>query len=195
MFAKMSEIRLSIVDYMKYLEGTENSKCVYEGEHVLNAGHLILAGKTKTTATSLNIIALCLQSSALENEPHKIEGRLKIENERAHIELMVCSCKAGQSGRCKHISAFLIKCTREDIKSLENISQTQLKCAWSTQKLITREKYKPVPVKEMPCLANKVPSCNIEINNSEVLNFFCANLPQSAISKHRYVRSFIFCRF
>lgn len=108
----MCEIRLSIVDYMKYLEGTKNSKCVYEGEHVLNAGHLILAGKTKSTATSVNIIALCLQSSALENEPHKIEGLFKIGNQKAQIERMVCSCKAGQSGRCKHISAFLIKCTR-----------------------------------------------------------------------------------
>ncbi|KAG5870899.1 hypothetical protein JTB14_025414 [Gonioctena quinquepunctata] len=65
---------------------------------------------------------------------------------------MLCSCKAGNSGKCKRISAFLDKCVREDVESLEQKSPRDIKCVWSTQKAITKDQYKPVPVDEMPCL-------------------------------------------
>lgn len=106
-------VRVSIVEYMKYVEGTEASRCVYEGEEVLNAGHIILFGKLNSSdLDKLTLCALCLQSSALSGDPHQIIGILLIESSIVKIQKMHCSCKAGSSGRCKHISAVLIKCTR-----------------------------------------------------------------------------------
>lgn len=39
---------------------------------------------------------------------------------------------------------------REDVESLETISPTDIKCVWSIQKVITNDKYKPLPINEMP---------------------------------------------
>lgn len=105
-------MRLSITVYTAYLEGSEHSKCVVEGENVLNAGHLILAGKTGHSDNTTFIYGLCLQSSAIFQQPHEIKGELINSGGVLTILKMHCSCKAGNSGRCKHISAFLIKCIR-----------------------------------------------------------------------------------
>ncbi|KAJ8985419.1 hypothetical protein NQ317_017048 [Molorchus minor] len=43
----LDKMKLSILEYMQYLGGSEYSKCVVEGENVLNAGHLILAETTE----------------------------------------------------------------------------------------------------------------------------------------------------
>lgn len=109
-------VTLSIVDYMQYLAGHEHSRCVYEGEEVLQAGHLILCGQTnKAQESELHIFALCLQTSALTSNPHEITGVLAIQGNKANVRKMVCSCKAGSCGRCKHISATLLWCTKRCI--------------------------------------------------------------------------------
>ncbi|KAG5863459.1 hypothetical protein JTB14_026643 [Gonioctena quinquepunctata] len=97
---------------------------------------------------------------------------------------MSCSCKAGNTGRCKHISAVL-KCSRSDLQELELICQTDLKCVGNRQKHTTREKYRAVPIKDMPCFTKKVEEhVNISFDEKEMLNLFIAKLPNSAISKH-----------
>lgn len=58
-------VRFSIVEYMKYVEGTEASRCVYEGEEVLNAGHILFGKLNSLDLDKLTLCALCLQSSAL----------------------------------------------------------------------------------------------------------------------------------
>ncbi|KAK9720499.1 YqaJ-like viral recombinase domain [Popillia japonica] len=167
-----TKMKLSILEYMRYLEGSQHSKCVVEGENVVNAGHLILAGKNQeacgpdvisvyglclqTSALDSNpheiqenvisVYGLCLQTSALDSNPHEITGKLAITTSVKFVK-MHCSCKAGNSGRCKHVSAFLIKCIREDVETLGNISQTE--------------------------------------KNNEVLQYFCNKLPTSAIAKHK----------
>lgn len=106
-------MRLSLIDYMSYIGGSSSSRCVYEGEEVLNAGHIIVCGKLdSSTQDIINLCALCLQTSALTSDPHKITGQLQNILGKVVIKDMICSCKAGQSGKCKHISAVLIKCTR-----------------------------------------------------------------------------------
>lgn len=107
-------VRLSIVEYMQYLGGTESSRCVQEGEEVVNAGHVITLGRINSVdMKNVKLCALCLQTSALNSAPHHINGMLHIEG-RGTVKVinMNCSCKAGNSGKCKHISAVLIKCTR-----------------------------------------------------------------------------------
>ncbi|KAJ8977808.1 hypothetical protein NQ317_000065 [Molorchus minor] len=74
----LDKMKLSILEYMKYLGGSKYSKCVVEGENVLNAGHLILAGKTEENLENVTINGLCLQSSSLESVPHEITGELSL---------------------------------------------------------------------------------------------------------------------
>lgn len=108
----MSEYRVSLLQYFKYLEGNVDSRVVYEGEAVFHAGHVILCGRTESPADEIHLFGLCLQTSAISSDPHQIKGVFKISpsNNEVHIEKMMCSCKAGQGGRCKHISAVLLWC-------------------------------------------------------------------------------------
>ncbi|CAH1116416.1 unnamed protein product [Phaedon cochleariae] len=104
MFLKLSEI-------FKYLDAKPDSRCIVEGEEVLHANHLILCGKKSSATQSIKIAGLCLQTSALQGQPHQIEGTFSIDNDVKIVE-MKCSCKAGLSGTCKHISALLLNCSR-----------------------------------------------------------------------------------
>lgn len=106
-------MRLSLVDCLQYIGGSTNSRCVYEGEEVLNAGHIILLAKINTSdENKLHLCALCLQTSALASNPHEIKGTLLTSGEKVTVADIYCTCKAGLSAKCKHISAVLIKCTR-----------------------------------------------------------------------------------
>lgn len=66
---------------------------------------------------------------------------------------------------------------------LEEISQTDIKCVWSTQKGMTADKYKAVPIGEMPCFKGKVDSDNDE-DDIEMLNFLSTNVPNNAVKIH-----------
>lgn len=95
---------------MRYLGGTKNSKCIVKGENVLNAGHLILAGKIEANDNFIQVDAVCLQSSAINSGPHEIKGSLKIQSSVA-VQGMLCTCKVGNNEK-KNISACLVKCVR-----------------------------------------------------------------------------------
>lgn len=59
------------------------------------------------------------------------------------------------------------------------------KCGWATQKNLTKEKYRPVSVDEMPCFENKgIYKSQLDVNPDDIVNFFCNKLPASAIAKH-----------
>lgn len=185
-------MRLSIIDYMEYLEGTNTSRCVYEGEEVLNSGHLILCGKLdfSSQVNNMFVCGLCLQTSDLKSHPHEIKGELEIINEKLKVKHMNCSCKAGKSGKCKHISALLIKCTRVDLETFEIISQTDLKCTWSKQKSMTEEKYQAVSIHKMPCLKDMTEDKEMQlvVDENKMYDFFVQQLPSSALAKHRLGR-------
>lgn len=80
------------------------------------------------------------------------------------------------------LSLFLF--SREDLREIEVISQTDLKCVWSTQKNVTKQKYEAVPVNEMPCLKDKITNCNVPADDDKLFNFFVNKLPSAAITKH-----------
>nr|CAI5848188.1 unnamed protein product [Callosobruchus analis] len=183
----MGRLTLSLMEYITYIGGNANSRVVLEGEEVVNAGHIILYGKSELTHFSLKVCALCLQTSALQSNPHKIKGTLTISNKFAAIKQMYCTCKAGAGGQCKHISALLILLTRTNLLELEDISKTQLACAWSGRKGIVQDKYKAFPVPEMRCIKAAVPGPNIFLNpngQKSMFEFFIKNLSDSAIAKH-----------
>lgn len=108
----MSDIRLSLLDVMEYLGGTKNSRCIYEGEAILNSGHIVLCGKSGSDENHISVYALVLQTSAISSDPHTIQGQLITICDKVKVGKWSCSCKAGNSGHCKHISGVLIKCTR-----------------------------------------------------------------------------------
>ncbi|XP_030757981.1 uncharacterized protein LOC115883719 isoform X3 [Sitophilus oryzae] len=179
-------MRLSIMEFMNYVGGSEHSKCVVEGENVLNAGHLILAGKIEESSCSdyIDVYGLCLQSSVLDSNPHEITGKLSL-SKSIKISSMLCSCKAGNSGKCKHVSAFLIRCIRQDVEHWVLFPKLKKKCVWAIQKNLTKEKYRPVSVDEMPCFENKgIYKSQLDVNPDDIVNFFCNKLPASAIAKH-----------
>ncbi|KAJ8914901.1 hypothetical protein NQ315_016055 [Exocentrus adspersus] len=194
---KMNQIKLSLIDYINYIGGNVNGRTVIEGEEVLNAGHIILYGKTDYGPSFIKVVALCLQTSALQLSPHEISGEIVIPMSTtanistARIKVMVCTCKADAAGLCKHVSAFLILLTRINLAELESISRTELSCSWSNIKSTVQEKYKAVPVKEMLCLQHKMKIPIGETNEKStqrfILDYFVANLPNSTIAKHRYV--------
>ncbi|KAK4885416.1 hypothetical protein RN001_001687 [Aquatica leii] len=162
-------VMVSINDYFMYMGGNTNSRRIYEGEEVFNAGHVILCGKVpseKDVKDTVTIHALCLQTSSLQSAPHTIQGELNMTSNRPTVLNMNCSCKSGSSGRCKHISAVLIHCTRNNINNFEQLSQTDLKCKWSTAnvKSNTKEVYKPVEIKAMPCFQKHWPKPIITIS-------------------------------
>ncbi|XP_044745077.1 uncharacterized protein LOC123306939 [Coccinella septempunctata] len=95
---------LSLTTVFKYLDATPNSRCFVEGEQVLNSRHLILMGiidgklNSDGIYSSIKIMALCLQTSALlTGKPHEVSGLLELDTSEEiwKIITFMCSCKAG----------------------------------------------------------------------------------------------------
>ncbi|KAL4084972.1 hypothetical protein QTP88_027831 [Uroleucon formosanum] len=149
---------LSINEMFNYLQCTPGARCVSKGEEVLNAGHIILCGIKIIIESKIYLYALCLQTSALISHPHEINGSIEMEklkndiNYKIKLVEFLCSCKAGASGCCKHISAYLIQCTRENILEFEKISSTDIKCVWSAGKKTSVQNYKPRPLIDTNCI-------------------------------------------
>jgi hypothetical protein len=106
----MAFLRLATI--FKYLEASADSRCVVEGEGVLLGKLLLLCGVTKIVDNRYSVAGLCLQTSALKSAPHKINGELQLTGCEVEIHRFTCTCKAGLSGTCKHISACLFYCVR-----------------------------------------------------------------------------------
>lgn len=73
---------------------------------------------------------------------------------------------------------------------LEDISKTQLACAWSNKKGSVKEKYQAVPIKDMPCIKNKTVTELPQNTQESMLQYFIEHLPSSTIAKHRYIAFF-----
>ena len=68
---------LSWLEFLEYIgASTSNSRVLVEGEEVLNVDHVIVCDKTNCGPSFIDICSLCLQSSALNSVPHKIDGPL-----------------------------------------------------------------------------------------------------------------------
>lgn len=170
----MSEVYLSISKIFEYLEATPTSRCFIEGEHVLNAKHVILCGIKNREVSRIEIFALCLQSSSIHNKPHEISGELIVEDSMVTSVCFKCTCKAGLAGKCKHVAATLLKCaryefqitimgsdsvvfiesiSRSNIGDLETISSTDISCAWTGYK--RKSDYLPSPISQSECISKR----------------------------------------
>ena len=77
-----------------------SSRCFFEGEAVLEANHIIQCGVKKQDSDKYDIIAYCLQRSAIKKEPHEIRVIFRTVNSNIDVGSFQCSCKAGMSGCC-----------------------------------------------------------------------------------------------
>ncbi|KAJ8939898.1 hypothetical protein NQ318_023238 [Aromia moschata] len=83
------EVFLSLGKVFSYLQATPESRCVVEGEALVNAKHIILFGTTSATTKLVQIIALCLQTSGVKNSPHEINGNSSIETEILYPSIII----------------------------------------------------------------------------------------------------------
>lgn len=52
----MAKITVSLVEYINYVGGNINARCVVEGEEVCNAGHIILHGRTDFSSSHIKLV-------------------------------------------------------------------------------------------------------------------------------------------
>lgn len=114
------EERISILKILDFLGGNINSRCLVEGERVVDAKHIITCGLKKVDSATYTIFALCLQTSALTEAPHTITGQFIRKSTGLEIGKFTCTCKAGPGGDCKHIAAVLIYCNRFVLRKNSN---------------------------------------------------------------------------
>lgn len=115
-FYRLTCRMLSLEHILKYLDARteqlseKSRRCIVEGESIVNSNHLLCCGLKADqgparTDESVEIFALCMQTSNMSGQPHEISITLRRSGE---ILKAVCSCKAGLSGTCKHIVGSLL---------------------------------------------------------------------------------------
>lgn len=110
--------KITLAHILDYLDAGEQDlksncrRCLTEGDAIVNSHHLIHVGLKDSGAScdgSVQVFALCLQTSNLGERPHEIEA---IINADGSVRSARCSCKAGLSGRCKHTVGVLLYANR-----------------------------------------------------------------------------------
>lgn len=99
----MFEFYVNVADLVGFAEGginlTKQGQEVYDSRHLMDVG----VEMTNSTQSSFEFVARCLPSSNVKGQPHLI----KKTNDIFEKWSANCSCKAGNSGKCKHIYARL----------------------------------------------------------------------------------------
>ncbi|XP_067133681.1 uncharacterized protein [Centruroides vittatus] len=133
---------------------------------------------------SVHFCALCLQTSALTSVPHRITGFLKFIDLSYKIDSITCSCKAGQSGKCKHCLAVLLFLNRNNIEGLEKLSKTDLECSWNRLKENVQSNYEIIPIKKFCHTGSNNSRIALNIDSEKCLNILTEAIPNSSLTKH-----------
>ncbi|XP_051156911.1 uncharacterized protein LOC127278964 [Leptopilina boulardi] len=142
---------LNISDVCAFANATASTRNFLEGEKLLHAGHLLFCGKEAEEDNLINLIAFCIQSSKIKDAPHEIKRSLL----NGKINLIKCSCTAGQSQKCKHVVATLLLLTIKNTDELDSVSFTDKKCLWDNPRTACLEQYEPAPIEIHDCCADK----------------------------------------
>nr|CAI5831991.1 unnamed protein product [Callosobruchus analis] len=81
-----AELFLTLGPVFANIEATPDSRCFVKEEAILNANHIILIGTTNISEVMVEVLALCLQSSALRSAPHEIKGKLSVIEQKVEIQ-------------------------------------------------------------------------------------------------------------
>lgn len=99
---------LSIEEILRFLGSDESKNNMKQAMRIVtSSNNLFFCGKNNSTDGNYEIIARCLAVSSLHGETHEIKGKI---SKKGEIQNMSCSCKAGQSEKCKHVAATLLHC-------------------------------------------------------------------------------------
>ena len=77
-----------------FLNAAPGSRSVVEGEAVLHAKHLVVCRILQKSSETREIIAYCVQTSAINQDPHEIKGNLNNSGSVVDVRIFLCSCKA-----------------------------------------------------------------------------------------------------
>lgn len=107
-------LTLNLEHIFEFANSTVSSRNIREGQNVLNSKNLVFCGATSINENKVDLLSLCLQTSGLNEEPHKIKGCIQINSQTKSttIAQMSCTCKAGMGHNCKHIVAVLLYCSQ-----------------------------------------------------------------------------------
>ena len=89
----------------------DSKRPLIEGEALFKANHVMLCGLQRNEDYFVKILGLCLQTSAFDQPPHEINIQISQNEAKKTIECL-CSCKAGNSKKCKHIVSVLLHINR-----------------------------------------------------------------------------------
>lgn len=149
----------------------------------MDAEHLILVGTSGTVSSEVEVVALCLQTSGVTADPHEIVVRITDAFRDPSIVEAKCSCTAGLSQKCKHISAVLIHCYRSGLGSLPPLSCTDVACAWGTKKKLVQNMYAPAPIRTYCHVKLPVPPPQVPVTDAtHMLQILQNSAPSSAIA-------------
>ncbi|CAI6377479.1 unnamed protein product [Macrosiphum euphorbiae] len=107
--------RISLADIYTFCSATPNTRNMVEGENILNSGHIINCGYISKDLKEINTLGMCLQTSAIRDKPHNITGSLQLNENGLKVTKILCTCKAGNSQKCKHIVSTLLYLNRGPI--------------------------------------------------------------------------------
>lgn len=95
-------VNVSIADIMAYIG--DGKRMLKERQQVFKAKHIVFAGSLNTKMI-FEVVAICLRSTTPGIAPHQIN--LKHVEKTYTFWKIVCTCKGGSNGRCKHSVAAL----------------------------------------------------------------------------------------
>jgi len=108
--------RISLEDIYTFCSTTPNTQNMVEGENILNSGCI------SKDLKEINILGMCLQTSAIRDKPHNIAGSLQLNENGLKVTKLLCTCKARNSQKCKHIVSTV------NITLSEQVSVSLVKC-------------------------------------------------------------------
>ncbi|KAK0177157.1 hypothetical protein PV328_001236 [Microctonus aethiopoides] len=138
-------LTVALYEIFKFLSATAASRNIVEGEQLVNSKLITMCGTTELTENTAKIYEVILKTSGIMSDPRLITGEIELLNNEVNIKFMNCNCPTGTSYSCKHIAAIFFYLNRNDIRQLELMSSTDVKCLWKQQKGPSTEKFKPLP--------------------------------------------------
>lgn len=98
---------ISLTKIISFIDG--HLRPIECGEELIKAEYFVKYGVLSMSNTGVQISGLCLQSSHIHEKPHKIDITISASSA---IEKSFCTCKAGQTGKCKHCVGLMILLSR-----------------------------------------------------------------------------------
>ncbi|XP_028131157.2 uncharacterized protein LOC114326897 isoform X2 [Diabrotica virgifera virgifera] len=166
-------MEISVSDIVEYCG--DSKRPLIEGEAVFDANHIFVCGIKSKSTTTVEIFALCLQSSKIHDQPHEIDIKVSGEGTQKTIKC-ACTCKAGAGQKCKHIIAVLLYVHREKITNLDDLGCTDLQQKWGKLKTHSKELYKDEPMENFCHVKKTEDSVNKSGPSKEVLQACALNL-------------------